>query len=82
MGQVSVIIRRRVQPGKEAAFEQALTEMYDFCARNVHGSVGASFVRPPKGSKTNEYTVSGWHWQSHLIGTIPCQTVGPGSRFW
>jgi hypothetical protein len=55
--QVSVIIRRRVQPGKEAEFERALTEMYDFCAGNVQGSVGASFVRPPKGSKSNEYTV-------------------------
>ena len=56
--QVSVVIRRKVKRGNEREFEDVLTAMYEDCKADVPGFNGASFVRPPPGSKGNEYIVS------------------------
>ena len=54
MDEVTVVVRRRVKPGGEAAFESAMQEFIRF-ALGSPGNRGIHVVRPAAGSR--EYTV-------------------------
>lgn len=53
-GEVVVVVRRRIKPGAEAAFEQAMHDFVRF-ALGYPGNRGINVVRPGAGSR--EYTV-------------------------
>ncbi|HYR50914.1 MAG TPA: antibiotic biosynthesis monooxygenase [Candidatus Eisenbacteria bacterium] len=52
---VTVVLRRRVKPGAEAAFEEAMRQLIQF-ARSFPGSRGIDVVRPHSGG-AREYTI-------------------------
>jgi antibiotic biosynthesis monooxygenase (ABM) superfamily enzyme len=50
---VTVLVRRRVKPGQEAAYEAWLTRLTEGVARDFPGYLGAEFHRP--GTPQGEY---------------------------
>jgi antibiotic biosynthesis monooxygenase (ABM) superfamily enzyme len=53
---IHIAITRRVRPGREAEFQQALREFLQ--TSFAHGGVqGASMLTPPPGSDTREYGI-------------------------
>jgi len=53
---IHIAITRRVRPGREAEFQQALREFFQ--ASFMHeGVLGASMLAPPPGSMTREYGI-------------------------
>lgn len=44
---VTIVVRRRVKPGREAAYEAWLTRLTEGAAQNFAGYLGAEFHRPP-----------------------------------
>jgi antibiotic biosynthesis monooxygenase (ABM) superfamily enzyme len=45
-GPVTILVRRRVKPGQEAAYEAWLTRLTEGAGRNFPGYLGAEFHRP------------------------------------
>ena len=46
VGPVTVVVRRRIKPGREAAYEAWLARLSDVVRREVPGYLGADFLRP------------------------------------
>jgi len=55
-GPVHIIITRRVRPGCETAYQQALRELFQ-SSFGVEGVLGASMLVPPPGSGSSEFGI-------------------------
>lgn len=55
-GHVHILITRRVKPGCEAAFQQALRELFQQSFGH-NGVLGASMIVPPPGSGSSEFGI-------------------------
>lgn len=55
-GPVHIVITRRVRPGREAEFQQALREFFQ-ASFGHEGVLGASMLVPPPGSGTREFGI-------------------------
>jgi len=53
---IHVAITRRVRPGCEAEFQQALKEFFQ-ASFDRHGVLGASMLAPPPGSESRQYGI-------------------------
>lgn len=53
---IHIAITRRVRPGREAEFQQALREFFQTSFAH-EGVLGASMIAPPPGSATREYGI-------------------------
>lgn len=53
---VHVAITRKIKPGQEEAFEQAIRDFFSTTAK-IPGLLGAQLIKPMPGDKSNEYGI-------------------------